>query len=509
MRSSAGRAAALLTSFTLLACSGGSDSEAQATTLAASTVVAPPALPASVATTAVPGSASATTQPAVTLPASTTLPVTATLPATTTAPPTLPALPALPVGEPVAFSLPPMFVAAGVEVPVVVSVDLAAVGVDVVDGTGAVLVSLLPSSEQFWTGSVPGAVVTGPELTLTPVARTADGGTIEGPMVSAVVLPTNGTRLARREVQADTNVVYDRPWSSAAGELDHIPAEGEGVSTNPPGLARVDDDEVAVLDIAAGRVTCFDLTGASTCTIPLPIAASGDMFPLGDGTLAIIDLGNLDGDQQLYVLRADPHAELVEVLYYEYPLRVAGYPGIATNIGFTWDPPSRTAWVNVPESGGAPPPGDPDPARFLYADALHLDPGGVTRGPTVQRPALRPDIVFSGPTAFRLLDGRAWVTFYDQPAPYFDQLGRDVTDTGVIWMLVAIGATGAGRGTTELVRWRPGDAFFDAFPIDFNIGEDFTRRIAAMDDDTVAVLDLNVGGRVRAFTFPPLDAREE
>jgi len=412
----------------------------------------------------------------------------------------------LPVGESVAFSLPPLFAAAGVDVPVAVSVDFEAAAVDVVDAAGSVLASLLPASDQFWLGAVPGAAVTGSAFVMTPVASAVDGGSIEGPSVSVAVLSANGMTLERREVQADTHVVYDRPWSGEPGELDHIASEGEGVSTNPPGLAKVDDDEVAVLDIAAQRITCFDLTGASTCTVPLPIAASGDMFAIGDGTLAVVDIRGRDGEQELHVLRVDPRSELVETLYHEYPLRVAGYPAVARNIGFAWDPPGRTAWVSVPESG-APLPGDPDSGRFPYTDALHLDPGGMTLGPTVQRPALRPDIVFTEPTSFRLLDGETWVTFYDTPAPYFDHLGRDATATGVIWMLVAIGATDGGQGAIELVRWRPGDAHFDAFPIEFNLGEDYTRRITAIDDDTIVVFDLNVGGRIRAFTFPPLDDR--
>jgi hypothetical protein len=304
---------------------------------------------------------------------------------------------------------------------------------------------------------------------------------------------------------AETNVVYDRPWSSEPGELDYIPSEGEGVSINPPGLARVDDDEIAVLDIAAQRVTCYNLAGESTCTVPLPIDASGDMFPLGDGTLAAIDLGNRDGRQELHVLRIEPHAELVDVIYHEYPLQVAGYPGIAVNIGLTWDPASRTAWVSVPESE-PPSAGDPEPSRFPYTDAVHIDPDGVTRGPTVQRPALRPDIAFTDPTSFRLLEGNAWVTFYDTPVPYYDLEGLDITDSGVIWMLVGIGAAEGGSGTTELVRWRPGAPHFEAFPIELGSGETWTRRIAALDDNTVAVLDTNEGGRVRAFTFPPLAA---
>jgi hypothetical protein len=78
----------------------------------------------------------------------------------------------------------------------------------------------------------------------------------------------------------------------------------------------------------------------------------------------------------------------------------------------------------------------------------------------------------------------------------------DITESGVRWMLVGIGDSGGGRGSTELVRWRPGDTYFEAFPIEFNIGENFTRRIAGLDDETVVVLDLNTGGRVRAFTFP-------
>lgn len=72
-------------------------------------------------------------------------------------------------------------------------------------------------------------------------------------------------------------------------------------------------------------------------------------------------------------------------------------------------------------------------------------------------------------------------------------------------MLVGIGNEG-GPGTTELVRWRPGDTHFDALPIEFHLGEDFTRRLAALDDETAVVFDITTGGRIRAFTFPPLEA---
>ena len=415
------------------------------------------------------------------------------------------AMPPLSPGEPVAFSLPPAFVAMGVNIPLVVWVnaDIDAAAVEVLDATGGTQAELSPLSAQFWSGTIPGGSVTGSDLSLIPVAHTADGASVRGGPISVVVLPRNGATLERRVVSAETNTVYDRPWSSELGELDHIPAEREGVSTNPPGLARVDDDEVAVLDIAAQRVTCYDLAGNSTCTVPLPIDASGDMFPLGDGTLAAIDLGNRDGSQELHVLRIDPHAELVEVIYHEFPLQVTGYPGIAVNTRFTWDDSSRTAWVSIPEAS-PPSAGEPDPSRFPYTDALHLDPDGVTRGPTVQRSAPRPDIVHVAPTSFRLLDGNTWVTFYDAPAPYYDLLGQESTETGVVWMLVGIGNNDGGPGATELVRWRPGDDHFDAFPIEFHLGEDYTRRIAAMDDETAVVLDVTTGGRIRAFTFPPL-----
>lgn len=490
---------ALLTAVSLPACGGGDEKTAEPTTAASATVPVAPTTAASSTVAPVTATAPPTTNP-------TGEPSTSTTSTIITIPPAT--MPPMPVGERVAFSLPPNFAAVGVDVPVVVSVDVEPVGIDVVDASGSVLTSLSPSSSQFWMGSIPGAAVTGTELKITPVARSADGENIEGPTVSVVVFPSNGSTIDRREVDAETNVVYDRPWSSAPGELDWISSEGEGVSTNPPGLARVDDDEVAVLDIAASRVTCFNLAGESTCTVPLPISASGDMFALGDGTLAVIDLGNRDGHQEFHVLRVDPHAELAEVIYHEYPLEVAGYPGIATNTGFHWDPPSRTAWVGIPEADSPPAPDEPNSARFPLTDALHLDPDDITRGPTVQRPALRPDAAMSRPGSYRLLDGNAWVTLYDTPAPYYSTLGTEATESGVIWLLMAIGNSGGGRGTTELVRWRPGDTYFEAFPIDFGIGENLTRRIAALDDNTVAVLDLNIGGRIRAFTFPPLAAND-
>ena len=408
-----------------------------------------------------------------------------------------------------AFSLPPRFAAAGVDVPVVVSVDVEPVGIDVVDSSGAVLATLSPSSTQFWMGTIPGAAVTGPHLEITPVAHEPDGANIQGPTVSVIVLASNGPTIERREVNAETNVVYDRPWSSEPGELDWIPPEGEALPTHPPGIARVDDDEVAVLDIAASRVTCFNLAGESTCTVPLPIDASGDMFPLGDGTLAVIDLGNHGRGQELNVLRVDPHAGSVEVMYREYPLEVAGYPAIPATIHFRWDPPSRTAWVGLPEADTPPVPDEPDSTRFPFTDALHLDPDGITRGPTVQRSALRPDSAMNQPGSFRLLDGNAWVTLFDTPAPYFSTIGMDTTESGVVWMLMAIGDSAGGRGTTELMRWQPGNSYFEAFPIDLGPVENSTRRIAALDDDTVAVFDVTTGGRIRAFTFPPLTTNDQ
>lgn len=412
----------------------------------------------------------------------------------------------LPPAEPVAFSLPPTFAAQGTDVPVVVSVgsEVDASAVEVRDDAGELLAELTAMSSQFWSGSVPGASVTGSASSIVPVARTADGALVEGDPASFAVMTGNGTTLQRREVVAETTVVYDRPWSGEPGELDLIPAPGEGVSVNPPGLARVDEDQVAVLDVAAQRVTCFDLVGDSTCTVPLPVDASGDMFPLGDGTLAVIDLRARDGDQELNVLRVDPSARSAEVVYHEHPLRVAGFSGIASNITLVWDAPSNTAWVSVPE-GGPRSTGEPDPGRFPYTDALHIEPDGVVRGPTVQRPALRPDIAGGEGPVVRLLDGYSWVTFYDEPRPFYDVLAREVTASGVVWMLVGIGGTGDDRPTVELARWRPGDAHFDSFAIDFNLGDFSTRSIAAMDDETVVVLDVNVGGRLRAFDFPALD----
>jgi hypothetical protein len=190
-----------------LVASCASDESDGASSAATVTAVAPPAY------------SSATSTSATTTPSSTVAPSTSTT-TTTSLPPTMPPLP---TGEPIAFSLPPTFVAAGVDVPAVVSVDLQPIGVDVVDRSGAVLASLSPASPQFWMGTVPGAAVPGPELVMMPVARTADGESTEGPPVSIVVLPSNGMQIERREVDAVTAVVYDRPWGGEPGELDWIP----------------------------------------------------------------------------------------------------------------------------------------------------------------------------------------------------------------------------------------------------------------------------------------------
>ena len=81
-----------------------------------------------------------------------------------------------------------------------------------------------------------------------------------------------------------------------------------------------------MLDPAAERVTCFDLSGVATCIVPLPVPAMGDLFGLGDGTVIVTHFGNRDGEQEATVLRVDPRLEQVETVYHEFPLDVEGFP---------------------------------------------------------------------------------------------------------------------------------------------------------------------------------------
>jgi hypothetical protein len=158
-------------------------------------------------------------------------------------------------------------------------------------------------------------------------------------------------QLALRQVQATTTVVYDRPWSDAPGELNWIAPVDEGVSTSPAAIATVSDHEVAVLDTAGSRTTCFDLTGASTCSVPLPVDASGDLIALGDGTLIATDLRRRAGQQEFTVLRIDPRAGSANTSYHEYPMSVAGYPSIAENLAIETSP-SGVIWMVI-DSGSS------------------------------------------------------------------------------------------------------------------------------------------------------------
>jgi hypothetical protein len=426
--------------------------------------------------------------------ASTTLP--STTPATTpiSIAPTS-TTPSLPAGEQVAFSLPPHFGAVGVDMPVVVSADVDAVGITVVDSTSAVLVEMSRETQQFWTATIPGSAITSGPLELTARVQMADDSEINSSQITVPILPNNGMQLALRQVQATTTVIYDRPWSDAPGELNWIAPVDLGVSTSPAAIASVSDHEVAVLDTASSRITCFDLTGASTCSVPLPVDASGDLVSLGDGTLIATDLRRKTGQREFTVLRIDPRAGSTETIYHEYPMSVPGYPGIAENLQFTWDHASRTAWVGLPEQGTQT--GVPDPTLYPYTDALHLD-ATVTRGPTIQRHALGATIQ---PGSIGIIDGDVWVLLHQEATTFYSVAAIETSPSGVIWMVIDSGSSNAST-SHELVRWRPGETTADTFPFELRQAEFSTRLLTVLDDHSVAFLDTNIGGRIREFTLP-------
>jgi hypothetical protein len=413
----------------------------------------------------------------------------------TTAPPTS-TTPPLPAGENVAFSLPPHFGAAGVDMPVVVSTDVDAQGITVVDSSNAVLAEMSRETQQFWTATIPGSAITSGRLELAAVIRMADGSETRSSRITVPILPSNGMQLELRQVAATTTVVYDRPWSDAPGELSWIAPANEGISTTPPAIAAVSDDEVAVLDPASSRITCFDLTGKSTCSVPLPLGAFGDLVSLGDGTLMATDIRAKAGQQEFTVLRIDPRADTANVIYHEYPLSVPGFPAISSNLNFTWDAASRTAWVGLPESA-TPRAGAPDPTLFPYTDALHLD-ATVTRGPTIQRHALGPTIQ---PGSIGIIDGDAWILLRQEATTFYSVTGLATTPSGVIWMIINAYSTDT-VSRPEILRWRPGDTTADVFAFEFRGGEASTRLLTALDDHSVAFLDTNIGGRIRVFTLP-------
>jgi hypothetical protein len=230
--------------------------------------------------------------------------------------------------------------------------------------------------------------------------------------------------------------------------------------------------------------------------VPIGVAATGDLFAVGDGTLIATDFGNRDGDQEATVLRIDPRSEQAETVYYEYPLVVEGYPAIAINLRFQWDPSSLTAWVGLP-GPGLPVVLPPDPDRTQQVDAFHIA-DQTTRGPTISRQAFTPYVTA---TTQSLVDGSAWVNvFDDQPIGGLEEIA--IAPSGIVWMLSFSYDETTQTGTSSIIRWRPGDTFADVAPFERNVAETQTRLLAGLDDNSVAYLDTNIGGRIRVFTFP-------
>lgn len=387
--------------------------------------------------------------------------------------------------------------------PVVVTAEHEPVDVAVVTSNGNVVAKLEPAESGFWIGTIPGSIVHGADLQLHPVARFADGTEREGDEVTVPLIATNGQQLELRSVEATVEVVYDREASDAEGELGWIsvPAGQEGVPLTPVAIAAVSATEVAVLDPTTTRITCFDLTGASTCSIPLPVMATGDLVSLGDGTLMVSSILSRGGGQELTVMRVDPRRESVEIVYEEYQLVVDGYAGVATNTQFTWDAASRTAWVGLPERDTttiAP----HDPTFFPLADGLHLDVP-VTRGPTLTRSALRFDLSVDNEAS--LLDGWSWVRLLDTTGLGIGVNGMHVTDSGVVWFALEWVDYATSEVKHVLTRWTPAQPYAETFEFDRFYLEGESRVIAVLDDDSVAVLDANPtvqGARVRVIHFP-------
>lgn len=406
-----------------------------------------------------------------------------------------------------AFSLPPRFAAEGVDVPVVITADNEPVDVAVVTGDGDVVAQLEPAESGFWIGTIPGSIVQGTELQLHPVARFADGTEREGDEVTVPLIATNGQQLELRSVEATVEVVYDREASDAEGELGWIPvpAGQDGVPLTPVAIAAVSATEVAVLDPTTTRITCFDLTGASTCSIPLPVMATGDLVSLGDGTVMISSILSQGGGQELTVMRVDPRRELVEIVYNEYPLVAKGYAVVAHNTQFTWDAASRTAWVSLPERDTTTITPH-DPTFFPLADGLHLDEP-VTRGPTLTRSALRFDL--SVPNEASLLDGWSWVRLLDTTGLGVGVNGLQDTNSNVVWFALEWVDYATSEVKHVLTRWKPGQPYAETFDYDRSYLEGESRIVAVLDDDSVAVLDANPavqGARVRVIRFPAFTA---
>jgi len=363
---------------------------------------------------------------------------------------------------------------------------------------------LEPMASGFWVGTVPGSQFSGTELRLHPVARLADGTELTGDEITVPLLATKGQELELRPVDATVEVVYDREASDAEGELGWVPVPPgqDGIPLVPVAIAAVSPTEVAILDPTTTRITCLDLTGGSTCPIPLPVMATGDLVTLGDGTLMISSVLPRAGDQELTVMRADPRGETVEIVYHEYPLVVEGFPSVAANTRFTWDAASRTAWVGPPEQDTtniAP----HDPTYFPLADGIHLDAPAV-RGPTLTRGALRPDL--SADNEASLLDGWSWVRLLDDTSDLgLGVTALEVTDSGLVWLGLAWVNYATGEVTYLLARWQPGQPFAETFEYERNCLEGESRVLAVLDDNAIAVLDANptvTGARVRLIRFP-------
>jgi hypothetical protein len=108
---------------------------------------------------------------------------------------------------------------------------------------------------------------------------------------------------------------------------------------------------------------------------------------------------------------------------------------------------------------------------------------------------LRPDIR----SGLALIDGNAWVRLGDSTASHA-AIGLETTASGVIWMAVASIIDNDVR--YEIVRWHPSDPTADVFPFDYTGSETEARMFTVLDDHSVAILDRNIGARIRVFTFP-------
>ena len=170
-----------------------------------------------------------------------------------------------PIDPALAFSLPPRFAAVGVATPVTVSAEAGMTDVSVVDREGNLVAALQPVGSQLFSGTVPGSAARGGELLLQPRAVAPSGQTVVGEAEAIPVVASNGMQLARHDVVVTPEMVYNRPWSAAIGELYAERHNAEGPLDNPPGLAALSEREVAVLDSAASRITCFDTSGTATC----------------------------------------------------------------------------------------------------------------------------------------------------------------------------------------------------------------------------------------------------